>query len=460
MPDLNLILKKIEPSPEEKKRVENLAKQLIQIINQKAQREGIPAEAILVGSVAKGTRLAGKADVDIFITFPLSCSEGYIKKKGLKLGHHAIKKLGNGYEERYASHPYVTGFINGYEVDFVPCYAITEGRELKSAVDRTVLHTRYITAHLKANQKGEVLLLKRFMQVVGCYGSEFKVGGFPGYLAELLILEYETFMGVLEQAAHEWRPGYQVDLEAYGTATQFNDPLVVVDPVDEKRNVAAALTLQKMAEFVVAASRYLDNPSPDYFFRKDKKIDTKTLKEEFLSRGTVNLVLTSPAPEIPEDALYPQIRKTEHSLMKILKRSGFRVWGSDSVSYQGRILIILELEVNLLPPFKKHYGPQIWNRVHSRSFQEKYHPHCWLEDDTWVALVKRGHSTAESLLKYVISPDGIHHLRTGRHLKDQLINGYQLKALPEFLEEEKPDQKVLAWLYHYLHKDEPPGDIY
>ncbi len=460
MPDLNLILKKIEPSLEEKKRVDSLASQLIQIINQEAHQEGIPAKAILVGSVAKGTRLAGKADVDIFITFPLSCSEDYLKKKGLKLGHHSIKKLGSGYEERYASHPYVTGFINGYEVDFVPCYAITEGSELKSAVDRTVLHTRYIKAHLKPYQAGEVLLLKRFMQVVGCYGSEFKVGGFPGYLAELLILEYETFLGVLEAAAHDWMPGYQVDLEEHGTASQFHDSLVVVDPVDENRNVAAALTMQKMAEFVVAASRYLEKPSPDYFFKKDQKIDIESLKEEFLSRGTVNLILTFPAPEIPEDALYPQIKKTEHSLMNILKRAGFRVWGGDSVSYLGRILIILELEVNCLPPFKRHYGPQIWNRVHSKSFQEKYHPHCWLEEDTWVALVKREHTTAESLLKYVISRDGVHHLRTGRHLKDQLINGYQLKALPDFLEDERPDQKVLGWLYHYLHKDELPGNSY
>jgi tRNA nucleotidyltransferase (CCA-adding enzyme) len=459
LPDLKDILKKIEPSPDEKRRVESLARQLIQIINQEAHLEGIPAKAILVGSVAKGTRLAGKADVDIFITFPLSCSEEYLKKNGLKLGYHSINKLGSGYEERYASHPYVTGFINGYEVDFVPCYAITEGGELKSAVDRTVLHTRYIKAHLKPYQVGEVLLLKRFMQVVGCYGSEFKVGGFPGYLAELLVLEYGTFLGVLEAAAREWMPGYQVDLEEHGTAGQFHDSLVVVDPVDENRNVAAALTTQKMAEFVWAASQYLEKPSPDYFFEKDQEIDLNSLKEEFLSRGTDNLILTFPSPEIPEDALYPQIRKTEHSLMNILKRAGFRVWGSDSTSYHGQILIILELEVNHLPPLKRHYGPQVWNRVHSRSFHEKY-PHCWLEDDTWVALVKREHTTAESLIKHVTSPDGIHHLRTGRHLKDQIINGYQLKVLPDFLEEEKPDQKVLGWLYHYLNKNEFPEDIY
>jgi tRNA nucleotidyltransferase (CCA-adding enzyme) len=460
LPDLKLILKKIEPSPEEKRRVRSLASELIQIINQEAHNQGVPAEAILVGSVAKGTRLAGKADVDIFITFPLSCSPHYLKSKGLELGHLCIEKMRSEYEERYASHPYVTGFINGYHVDFVPCYAISSGNELKSAVDRTVLHTQYIKANLKPPQTGEVLLLKRFMQVVGCYGSEFKVGGFPGYLAELLILEYETFLKVLEAAAQKWIPGYQIDLEEHGTGSLFHEPLVVVDPVDENRNVAAALTLQKMSDFVVAASMYLETPSQDFFFIIEPNINSKLLKEEFLSRGSKNLILHFPSPVIPEDALYPQIRKTEHSLVSILKRAGFRVWGSDSVSYQDQVFIILEMEVHTLPPLKRHYGPQIWNRMHSRSFQEKYQPQCWVEDDTWVALIPREHATAQSLLKYVISPEGIHHLRTGRHLKDQLMEGYQLQSLPDFLEDEKPDQKVLKWMYHYLHKNELTGDIY
>lgn len=48
---------------------------------------------------------------------------------------------------------------------------------------------------------------------------------------------------------------------------------MVVDPVDGKRNVAAALTMQKMADFVVAASHYLENPSQDFFFKKKEEVD-------------------------------------------------------------------------------------------------------------------------------------------------------------------------------------------
>lgn len=56
------------------------------------------------------------------------------------------------HEFRYASHPYITGIINGYEIDFVPCYDIEESKQLKSAVDRTIPHTRYVQDNLKKNR--------------------------------------------------------------------------------------------------------------------------------------------------------------------------------------------------------------------------------------------------------------------------------------------------------------------
>ncbi len=44
------------------------------------------------------------------------------------------------------------------------------------------------------------------------------------------------------------------------TANLFTEPLIVVDPVDPHRNVAAALSLQTLSEFVVASRNYLEKP--------------------------------------------------------------------------------------------------------------------------------------------------------------------------------------------------------
>lgn len=172
------------------------------------------------------------------------------------MGYKCSDYFNGDASEHYASHPYVTSQINGFEVDFVPCYKIEDGSQLKSAVDRTILHTKYIKSHLEQDQNEEVLLLKRFMDMTGTYGSEFKVGGFAGYLCELLILKYGTFENTLKEAS-KWRYGHTVDLEGYGTAALFNDPLIVIDPTDMNRNVGAALRLDKMAEFIQSARNYL-----------------------------------------------------------------------------------------------------------------------------------------------------------------------------------------------------------
>ena len=40
----------------------------------------VTADAVLVGSVAKGTWLAGNADIDILIKFPLETTNKYLKE--------------------------------------------------------------------------------------------------------------------------------------------------------------------------------------------------------------------------------------------------------------------------------------------------------------------------------------------------------------------------------------------
>jgi len=209
--DFNPILEDIEPSKEEVVKVRGLADKLKDIINKNANKLNINAEAVLLGSVAKNTWLSngnseeGKGlDIDVFIKFPLTTSLDDLKSQGLELAHKCVDEADGTYEERYASHPYLTGFIEGYEVDLVPCYDITDSSELKSAVDRTLLHTLFVVDNLGAEQTREVRLLKRFMKMVGTYGSEFKVGGFSGYLCELLVIRYGSFLKVLEGAIEEW----------------------------------------------------------------------------------------------------------------------------------------------------------------------------------------------------------------------------------------------------------------
>ncbi len=69
--DYENLLKEIKPSKQEVERVKKLSEKLINILNESARMMDVTADAVLVGSVAKGTWLAGNADIDILIKFPL-----------------------------------------------------------------------------------------------------------------------------------------------------------------------------------------------------------------------------------------------------------------------------------------------------------------------------------------------------------------------------------------------------
>ena len=453
--DYDNLLMKIKPSKKEKEKVEKLSNQLIKVINKSAEELDVLVTAVLVGSVAKGTWLAGNADIDILIKFPLKTSCEYLKEYGLKIGHKCIQKMEGSWEERYASHPYVTGYINGYYVDFVPCYDIKNAIELKSAVDRTLLHTEYIKANLKNKQADEVILLKKFMDAVGTYGSEFKVGGFSGYLCEMLILEYGNFIQTLKFAAKNWNYGFVVDLEDYGTSSLFKDPLIAIDPVDEKRNVAAALTLQKMSEFIVAAGNFLDNQSEEYFVLKNNKTEPSIMGDQFKIRTTKTVIIFFKPPKIPADAIYPQIKKTENSIVRVAESEGFSIFGSESWTDENDLAVILiEFETWKLPCIKKHEGPKIWIREHQERFLEKYGNNAWIEEDRWVVGVKRNYTDAELLLSDLMTGKKSGYLKFGKHLKKKIMKEHQIIDVTEFLDSDKAEGKILYFLHHYLNQGE------
>ena len=140
--DYDLILKDIKPSLAEKEEINNVSQKLVNFLQKACDDENIDAKVTLVGSVAKNTALKGKSDIDIFIAFPLDTDKKYLKEKGLYLAHKCSDEFNGVASHHFASHPYVTAEIEGFEVDMVPCYEIEDGSQLKSAVDRTILHTR------------------------------------------------------------------------------------------------------------------------------------------------------------------------------------------------------------------------------------------------------------------------------------------------------------------------------
>lgn len=431
--DYNFILEDIRPTENETKAVNELCLKLTTFINECCLKENINAKTTIVGSLAKETYLSGKSDIDIFIAFPLDTDEEYLKKTGLYLGHKCNDYFKGVANEHYASHPYVTCDIEGYEVDFVPCYAISDGNELKTAVDRTILHTRFIKNNLSESQKDEVLLLKRFMDMTGTYGSEFKVGGFAGYLCELLIIKYETFEECLKKAS-SWKFGHVIDLKNYNTSNLFNDPLIVIDPTDMNRNVGAALRLDKMAEFIQSARNYLNsNNKKDYFYPLVKDISKESVLNEFKSRNSQIMIIYFEIPNIPLDTLHPQLRKTTESLVEKLNKEEFSVfkadWWSDEENYA---ILIFEMTISQLNDIKVHCGPKVFYKKACKNFINKYGvDKCYIKDDFLVLNVEREFKTSIEFIKYVFTKENISLIKVGKNLTNNILESYKIIGLED-----------------------------
>jgi len=452
--DFEKVLRIIKPSEEENERVKSLSQKLIHKINDIARKNDIDAKGVLVGSVAKDTWLHGKGDIDIFIKFPLDLDEAHLKQYGLFLGFECAKSMGGKYELRYASHPYVTGIIEGFEIDFVPCYPIKSADQLKSAVDRTILHTEYIKKNLRKDQRDDVLLLKKFMESIHTYSAEFKVGGFSGYLCELLVIYYGSFLEVLKAAADRWKPDQIIDVEDYGTGSIFNEPMVAIDPTDKNRNVAAALTLQKLSEFIIASRNFLDDPKEDYFFEKSLKIDLNAIKGEFKQRETKTLLINFRPPDISADSLYPQIKKTEISLGEVLEREDFKVFNTDSwTDERENVIILLELGVWNLSAIKKHYGPYIWSKTHQERFTSKYGDKAYIEEDRWVAEIERKYLDAQLFIEDILAENKIGILRFGKHIKNEILKEHYILDVLELLESNQCRGEMLLFIFEYLNKN-------
>ncbi|RBQ24339.1 CCA-adding enzyme [Candidatus Methanobinarius endosymbioticus] len=455
------ILNEIKPTDPEIREVHEIADKSINYINKIAKKENINVEAILVGSIAKGTWLSGNSDIDIFINFPLEADKDYLKEKGLYLGYKCSEYMKGEAEEHYASHPYLTTCIEGYDIDFVPCYKIINANQLKSAVDRTVLHTKYIQTHLKdEKQKDEVLLLKKFMNEIGTYGSEFKVGGFAGYLCEMLILRYNTFEKTLK-AASNWKNKTVIDLENYKTNKLFKDPLIAIDPTDKNRNVGAALTKQRMSEFIIASRNYLDSEDDKkikFFHIIDKKPQCKNMFKQFKDRDTKTLTLSFDIPDVPADSLHPQLKKTQQSISEKLEDNDFSVFKSDYwTDEENKAIFIFELNVYKQNKYYIHEGPKIWDKKACDQFIASHCEDYYIIEDMLVLNKERHYTTAKKFIKNVLTQENIHIIKVGKNLNDLLINTCELNKIKKLLKKEKIQENngFLNFLDDFLN----PGQL-
>ena len=343
MIDYGKLIQKYKPDSVEQGKITSLVSDVTARIKKYCLENSIDADPVLVGSVAKGTNIKS-GDVDIFVTFSKKYEKREMEYLGVKIGRAVIR---DG-TEKYAEHPYVTGRLKGYKLDIVPSYRINPGERKVSSVDRTPLHTDFVLKNLTAEMRDQVILLKLFMKHFQIYGSEVRVSGFSGYICELLIWKFENFENVIQMFSHL---SGKLVIGNTGRTNLPESPVLIIDPVDDERNAAAAVSVESLSTMKVASKLFVSTHDEEY-------LNPYPTKREpvYTDRGTAIRIFRMPKPAVVDDIVYPQAVKFRNSLVDILNSGGFMPLSSE-ISLEGEVQILIECRDSNSPAIRTREGP-------------------------------------------------------------------------------------------------------
>lgn len=362
------VLAVIKPTEKEKIEEEVLARRLKEKLMKKVPR-GATIE--LAGSVAKGTFLRDSRDIDLFILVGMDTEkkrlEGIAKKAALSAFPN------KRYEIKYAEHPYVRLYTDNRRIDIVPAYRIKHMKDRLSAVDRSVLHTQFVLRNLKKKQIDDVLLFKKFLKANELYGAEIRVQGFSGYLCELLIIKYKGFVPLMKLLS-KWKAPVFIDIKRHyrkkdeiaEAVKRFGAPIIVIDPVDPNRNVAAAVSIENMRRLVTLARRFLKRPSTNFFLKPVPSFEEKIAAMK--KRKGTSYLITLPAPDVVDDVLWGQLRRFEKTLLAYLKKNDLVVREHICDSNGETVRIALRFAKAVLPEERLVKGPRVRMKKNARDF--------------------------------------------------------------------------------------------
>ena len=453
------VLERVTPKKGERAKIEALAKELEKKVVSASKELGVETEVRVEGSVARDTWLSQEADIDVFMRVSAKIPHKSLGDICLKIARKATE--GSEQIERFAEHPYLEAIVDGVRVNIVPCYNVKR-REWLSATDRTPYQTDYVKKHLNEQMRSEVRLLKKFMKGIDVYGAEIKIGGFSGYLCELLILNYKSFMNTLKTfAQHKER--IVTDIENYYKGREnelqllFKEPLVIVDPVDKGRNVASAVRPQKLYTFVAAARAFLKNPNLKFFYpHKTTALTVKNLKHELERRGSTIIFLTFGKIDTVPDILWGQLYKSQRSLHKLIQLSDFKIlrdlpWSDEKTLS----MFIFELEQRFLSPVKKHLGPPLEKEQECEKFLKKHLNNFgtvsgpYIEDGRWVVGLRRKYTDACDMLRERLK-DGGRSVGVAEQISQSLHKKFKIFVNSEIVEIYEKNSEFAQFLTDFL----------
>ncbi|HYZ49621.1 MAG TPA: hypothetical protein VE593_01940, partial [Nitrososphaeraceae archaeon] len=186
----------------------------------------------------------------------------------------------------------------------------------------------------------------------------------------------------------------------------FDSRLIIIDPVDPKRNLGAAISAESIGRFALAARAFLAKPSLNYFMESKS---TREYVQRFDNRLWQNMLVVEFAYSMRSpDVIWGQLKKSLRGLSKQLEIADFKVLRSTCTTDEKNIAVfIFLLESCILSPYRHRIGPEIIMRSATDNFilkNQKNSILMWVDDEMRIRnLVKRKETSAKHYLASLLT---------------------------------------------------------
>ncbi len=398
--------RRVEPGFNEKKKIDAVAAKVLTLVETRLEGMKPRPKPVFGGSYAKGTWLSGEADIDIFVKFSASIRKTDLERVSTPIGLDALADY-RPYL-RYSEHPYVEAIVDKVKVNVVGCFDVKPGEWISSA-DRSPYHTEMILSRFNDTLRGETRLLKRFLKSNSIYGSEIRIQGFSGYVCEVLVLRFGNFIEVVREAQSLGKKAViALSEDHYQYASLHRSPLIILDPVDPRRNLGAAISRKNSSRFIFASHCFLVRPSLRYF--RPGRISSRVLYQKAFQNQLVMVKFEH--SERSADVIWGQLRRSLVRLERQITIRGFNVLRSGVASNDKRkSALLFLLERTELSPVLVKIGPEVNMIEGAKLFLKKNFEESkmtWIGSDgrLYVTNLRRQRDVA-SLLKQLLAAGNI-----------------------------------------------------
>ena len=385
------VINEIVPSKKERERVDKLINNFIRKIKIK------DALVLLGGSYAKNTWLSGNHDIDIYVAFNY---DKYRKRNISTIVEKFLKKKFRNVGIIQGSRTYFQVKKEGFVFEIIPILNIKKVDDAENIMDISPFHVKWVKKHKKGN---ETRLTKAFFRAINCYGAESYKKSFSGYVLEILTVYYGSFDRLIKEGS-KWRNKENIDVEKHGVKlnrSKTDSPLIIIDPVQNDRNAAAALSREKYNLFIESARQYLKKPSSDFFRKKD--FDIMELRKK--SKGKTAIILSVVAFKGRKDIIGCKILKAFEYLKKRLLEADFELIESGWI-WDKKALLWYIFPKKQLSKFRVHMGPKLDFEEHVAEFRRKNKKYSFLSKNGRIcAKIPRKYKKPILFIKNLINDD-------------------------------------------------------